>query len=674
MSVADLAAIWFLAALSWLLIGSITPLLTAGHQPIAKRLAHGSACLGGLCGSLAAILVLVSQTTLVLTAWRIMPGLVWRFQVDALSAFFLLVISVVLVAVAVYSDGYVRKYEQKKNVAYLGALLNGFALSMMAVVTVTSSVTFLIAWEVMSLISFLLVMFEHEKEQVRTAGYIYFVMTHIATAFIILSFLIMFGFTDSIEFMVYQQQLMQLPDGIKNMIFLMCLIGFGTKAGVIPLHIWLPRAHPVAPSSISALMSAVMIKTAIYGLMRILVDFFGGGPAWWGQVLLAAGILSAIWGILLALAENDIKRFLAYSSTENIGIILAGLGTALIFKASEQPVMASLALTAALFHILSHAWFKGLLFMGAGSVLYATHTKNINELGGLIRKMPWTAALFLVGGMALAALPPFSGLISEWLILQSLLHLTFDSSGFWLKIAGALALALLALTGAFAAGGIVKQFGTAFLAMPRTQVAEQATEVPRSMRLGMAILAILLVVGGLWPSGILQLTGSVTNRYFGQLDGTRLLWQPVSTVTGGAADMTVLAGVFILSAVLLFGLLRWKFGRGTVVVDETWNCGTPLTPSMEYTGTSYSHPVLMIFQNMLGINRQVAVEREYPYYPKKISHRLQVQANMEAYLYKPLIAAMLALSQRIRTIQNGNLQNYLAYMVGALVIALIWSR
>lgn len=676
MAVADWAAILFITDLVCLLFGSITPLFAIRHQRLANLLAHSSALVAGMSGSAAAVAVLLSKTSITITAWQIMPGFVWRFQVDALSAFFLLVISMILMPVAVYSTGYVTKYEGKKNIAYLGALLNLFALSMIAVVTVSSAFTFLIAWEIMSVVSFLLVMFEHEKSQVRASGYIYLVMTHIATAFITLSFLIMFRYTQSFDFAVYQQLLRSMPVLLQNGIFVMCLIGFGAKAGVIPLHVWLPRAHPVAPSNISALMSGVMIKTALYGLIRIVFDFFGGGQAWWGTVLLVVGLISALWGILLALTENDLKRFLAYSSTENIGIILVGVGGALLFQAHQLPLLGAVALTAALFHILSHAWLKGLLFMGAGSVLYATHTKNMNELGGLIRRMPWTAGLFLIGGMSLAALPPFSGVISEWLILQSMLHVIFDLPGFWFKIGGAVAVGLLALTGAFAAGGVIKQFGISFLAMPRTKAAANAVEVPLSMRFGMGMLALPIVLCGLLPGTVVTLTSSITTEYFAQtLSGTAFLLLPFHEATGGESlSIAWLAAAFVLVCMIGLALLKWKLGSCQVVVDETWNCGSKLEPSMEYSGTSYSHPLVMIFQKLIGINRKVAVEREYRYYPKRITHELTVNANIEAVLYKPLISIMLYLSQRMRTIQDGNLQNYLAYMVGALVIALIWSR
>ncbi|MEG6585360.1 proton-conducting transporter transmembrane domain-containing protein [Dendrosporobacter sp. 1207_IL3150] len=673
MAAVDLAVL-LKTGLLCLIAGSIVPFLAAKSQKAANWAAHGCAFMGGLCGILAAAWVLLTAEVIELPLWEIVSGIEFRLKVDYLSAFFLLVISLITTAAAIYSIGYVSKYNSKKNIAYLGGLMNIFVLSMVAVVTVDSTFAFLIAWETMSLVSFLLVMFEHEKSQVRSAGYIYLVMTHIATAFILISFLLMFTYSNSFDFAVLKKQLPFLPEAIKSVLFLMCLIGFGAKAGIMPLHIWLPRAHPVAPSNISALMSAVMIKTAVYGLLRVTFDFLGGGPAWWGGILLALGLISAVWGILLAITENDIKRFLAFSSTENMGIILAGVGASIIFQANDQPLLAALSLTAALFHVLSHALFKGILFMGAGSVLFAAHTKDINELGGLIHRMPWTAGLFLVGGMSLAALPPFSGFVSEWSMLQSMLHLAFDLDNIWLKIAGVTAAALLALAGAFAAGGVVKHFGTAFLAMPRTKAAEEAIEVPITMRLGIGLLVIPTILFGLWPGVVLKLINNITNRYLSEeITGMMVLSIPFAG-TSETLSMAVIFAAVAALLILVLIVMRLKFGKSNVVIDETWNCGTNLSSDMAYTGTSYSNPLVVIFNRLIRFDRQVEIQSKYDYYPKRISHRFTSSANIENVLYKPVIAMLVHLSQYIKNIQNGNLQNYLAYMVGALVLALICTR
>ncbi|WP_018133523.1 hydrogenase 4 subunit B [Effusibacillus pohliae] len=671
----DLGAVLFGASLVFFLFGGLGAISTSGKPKMANFVSHSGAFFGGLAGALAAIRVLVTGKTMFLSSWRIVPDVVLTFRVDLLSAFFLLIISVLSVAVSVYSIGYVTEYYGKKNVGLLGTGLNLFLLSMVAVVTVDNGITFLLAWELMSLVSFLLVMYEHEKPDVRKAGFVYVTMTHFGTAFLILSFLTLFLFAGSFEFDAFQKVSPQLPVLPKNLVFLMFLIGFGTKAGLIPLHIWLPRAHPAAPGHVSALMSAVMIKTAVYGFLRVGYDVLGGGPAWWGAVVLGFGVISALVGILYGLAENDMKRFLAYSSAENMGIIFMGIGTSLLFYAYHHPVPGALALTAALYHAMNHAIFKGLLFMGAGAVLYAAHTKNVNQLGGLIRRMPWTAVLFLIGGVALSALPPFNGFMSEWATFQSLLHLAFDLENPWWKGIGGLSAALLGLTGALVAGGFVKHFGVAFLAMPRTKKAEQAREVPVSMRLGMAMLAIGSLLLGIWPGFALRVTEGIVGRYFGtKVTGDAIFYVPFTEGSGEALSLAAVLLAFTGLLLVSFVFLHLWVGKSKNQVAETWNCGTPLQPSMAYTGTSYSHPVLMIFQWLYRPRRRVEVRGEYTYYPKRIQHRLQIDSVFESMLYRPLVQIAVFLSQRVRMIQNGNLQSYLAYMIATLILLLLLVR
>ncbi|MFC7443017.1 hydrogenase 4 subunit B [Laceyella putida] len=669
----DLDAFLLSASFVFFLAGGIGGVANNRNPRVANLVSHAGSFLGGIFGIVAAMRVLLLQKTTVLSVWHLVPDVVLTFRVDMLSAFFLFIIFVLAVAVSVYSIGYVTKYYQRKNVGLLGAGLNVFLLSMVAVVTVDNGFSFLLVWELMSLASFFLVMLEHEKSEVRKAGFVYMVMTHFGTMFIVLAFFTLFLFAGNFQFGAFESVGPRLSVGLKSFVFLMAFIGFGTKAGMIPLHIWLPRAHPAAPSHVSALMSAVMIKTAIYGLLRVSYDFLGGGPAWWGAIVLGIGMVSAIIGVLYGLVENDMKRFLAYSSAENMGIIFMGVGTSLLFNAYHHPVPGALALTAALYHVLNHAIFKGLLFMGAGAVLYATHIKNINQLGGLIRRMPWTAGLFLIGGMALSALPPLNGFVSEWATFQSLLHLAFDVENPGWKLIGSLAAAALGLTGAFVAGAVVKHFGIAFLAMPRTSQAEHAREVPLSMRMGMVILALGTMLLGIWPGLVVRVTEGIVRRYFdAEVTGNAMFYIPFVERPGEGLSLGVVLIAFSVLLLLSLVLLRVWVGKSNNHVDETWNCGAPLQPSMEYTGTSYSYPVLMIFKWLYHSRRQVDVRSEHTYFPKHIRHWLQIHSVIESKLYRPLVQLAVFLSRRIRTIQSGNLQSYLAYMIATLILFLLW--
>lgn len=665
----------FSATLVLYAIGSLTAFVSCKRPQMANWTAHTFSFLGGTCGMLTALSALAGKTAGTVSLWQIVNGIPLSFRIDSLSAFFLLIISVVAMAVSVYATGYVSEYYDKKNVGLLGGGLNLFLLSMVAVVTVDNAFAFLIAWELMSVVSFGLVMYEHEREDVRTAGYIYVVMTHVATLFITLSFLALFLFTGTFSFVEFKNIAVGIPAWLRNSIFVMLLIGFGTKAGIVPLHIWLPRAHPAAPSHISALMSAVMIKTAVYGLLRVSLDLFGGGPAWWGALILTAGVVSALLGIVYGLAENDMKRFLAYSSAENMGIIFMGIGAALLFQSFQLPLLAALALTAALYHCLNHAIFKGLLFMGAGSVLFATHTRNINQLGGLIRCMPVTAVLFLVGGLSLSALPPFNGFVSEWAVFQSLFHLSVDVPSLGIKLAGAISVAALGLTGALAAGGMVKHFGTAFLAMPRSEHAEQAQEVPKAMQAGMAMLAVCCVGLGVMPGFVLGIVGNICELLFqNQVQVDTLFSMPFVNNSEGVL-IPVAAGLSIVIVLALtLAFIRRRFGQSQVTIDETWNCGATIKPAMEYSGTSFSNPVLVILQRFVGTRRKVDIHRHYAYYPRRIRHSMETHYSIEELFYRPTVGLTVKLAHKIRVIQNGNLQSYLAYMVLALIFALLWIR
>jgi hydrogenase-4 component B len=385
---------------------------------------------------------------------------------------------------------------------------------MILVICANNAIMFLIVWELMSVISFFLVVYEHEKIETRKAGFIYIVMTHIGTGFILMAFMIFAGISGSFSFETFRAAGLTMTPFLKDIAFLFAFIGFGAKAGIVPFHIWLPYAHPAAPGNVSALMSGVMIKTAIFMLIRVSFDFLGASQSWWGYIMLTAGTISAILGILYAVVEPDMKRMLAFSSIENIGIILIGLGASMIFLASGKIILCAIAMIAALYHLLNHSVFKSLLFMGAGSVLYSTHTKNIEKLGGMIKRMPVSAILILIGVLSISALPPFSGFVSEWLTFQSLL-LTFNLNSNFAIIMLSVSAAFLALTGALAAYCFLKFFGMVFLALPRSENAQHAKEVNIPMLAGMGFLALLSILLGILPAFVLPVLDRIVASFIG---------------------------------------------------------------------------------------------------------------------------------------------------------------
>ena len=660
----------FLSALSCLLAGVILPMVFLRHGRMANAAASVCGAVGGALGMVCGGSVLLAHSEVTLHLWSVTAGLPLILHVDVLGAFFLMLISAVSVAAAFYSYGYNKGYYGQKNVAYLGALINLFALSMMAVVTASSAFSFLIAWELMSIVSFMLVMFEYEKPEVRSAGYLYAAMTHIGTVFLTISFLLFYFYTGSISFDAFRADAAGMPMDVKSAIFVMCLIGFGTKAGLLPLHIWLPRAHPAAPSNVSALMSAVMLKTAAYGMFRVCFDFLGYGEMWWGFVLILVGVLSAVGGILFALNENDMKRFLAFSSAENMGIIFAAMGAGLLFQTQGWNFLAAVAIMAMMLHSISHALFKGLLFFGAGAVLHATHTKDINELGGLIRRMPRTAVLFLVGGMSMAALPPMSGFISEWAVLQSMLRLGFDSATIWVQITGCLAAAALALAGGMALMAVVKQFGVAFLAMPRSEKAEHAHECSLWMQFGMVLLVIPMLAFGLFPQAALSFISGITCKYFfTAVWSDMVLYVPFVEAETVSASMATGSLILILAAVLAG--LRLAVGKGKLRYSPTWNCGTTLTSRMGFNGTSASHSMLKVFRAVSHLTDEAVVTKRHASNPLRMAVGAKADLGAEDKLYRPVVRLTMKLSQYVKRIQDGDLQAYLAYMVCALILALL---
>ena len=679
------------AAFAAYVLGAVGSLLGCRRDGVATVVGFGSALVAGVCAGGAALMALASgesgSAAMFELAPSLLPHLRFWLRLDPLGAFFVLIVSLLAVAISIYSFGYARGYYGRKNVGVLAALYNLLLLATTLVFTASNAFFFLLAWEVMALSAYCLVSFEHEKPETRNAGVLFFVMSHIGTGCLVLGFLLLFQATGlagqevaaAYSFDHFHLLGDRMSPGHRDAAFLLFLVGFGIKAGIVPLHIWLPEAHPVAPSNASALLSGVLIKTGIYGLTRVLFDFLGTPPNWWGVTILTIGTISAVLGVLYALMEHDLKRLLAYHSIENIGIILMGLGAALMFLHTGNPVLATLALVAGLYHTINHAVFKALLFLGAGAVHHATHTRNMEEMGGLIKRMPWTAFCFLVGAVAISALPPLNGFVSEWLTYQSLLQ-GFGSTESLIRILFPLSGAMLALTGALAAACFVKAFGITFLAQPRGQHAADAHEAAPSMIAGMGLLVVACLFLGLFPTtflhwfhGIaLQLTGVDILSQTSLVQGLLLGSSAASSATVSTLGMA-LTGLCLLPVPLV---LWWCFGRRTRTrIGPTWDCGLRgLTPSMEYTATGFSKPIRMIFKALFRPRREVQREYDYsPYFAKTLRFESHIEEAFVTRIYRPLNRTILRLSRRMRALQAGSLQAYLIYIFVTLILLLMFA-
>jgi hydrogenase-4 component B len=516
-------------------------------------------------------------------------------RVDGLSAFFLVVEGLVGVAAGVYGFTYSAHYDGRYSLRLLGATLNILLLSLAIQVTADNALTFLMTWEVVSLAAYVLVLTEHDQDGTVRAANWYLAVTHAGFAALVAAFLLLSAgdVTTSFEAM----RVVVLSPAVRDAVFVLALLGFGAKAGIVPLHVWLPMAHPVAPSHVSALLSGVVIKMGVYGLLRVSLDLLGGGPAWWGGVVLGAGAISALLGVLYALMEHDLKRLLAYHSVENVGIIFIGIGAGLMFHSYGLAALAMLGIVAGLYHTLNHACFKGLLFLGAGAVLQATHTRNMEKLGGLIRRMPRTALCFLVGSAAIAALPPLNGFVSEWLVFQALLGGSAIPQP-EIALAMPLAVAMLALTSGLAVACFVKAFGITFLALPRSAEAEHAREAPPAMQLGMGILALSCLALGVAAFLVVPaLAASVAGLGGLPVAPVRFsLTIPlgVAGAVGEMSPMLVAVGLVLLGGITWIALRLLADGR--LRPGETWGCGrVGQTPRMEYTATAFAEPLRRVF-------------------------------------------------------------------------------
>lgn len=649
----------------------------------SERLARGATSLGAFLGSAAALTiglrVLVTGTeTDLAVPWLLSPLGGFGFHVDALSAWFLVVVAAGGVPASIYGLTYTASYRGRTLRAF-GVFFNVFLATMALVPCASNVLTFLIAWELMSLTSYFLVMAHGESAETRDAGLWYLAMAEFGVLALLPMFLFLAAEGGGLTFADLRAGGAVLSPALRSAVFLLAVVGFGSKAGLVPLHVWLPRAHPAAPSHISALMSGVMIKLGIYGLIRIVFDFMGGGPPWWGGVLLAAGSVSALLGVLYALMEHDLKRLLAYHSVENIGIIVIGLGAGSLLHSYGLSALAAIGFAGALFHTLNHACFKGLLFLGAGNVLHGTHTRNMEDMGGLIRRMPHTAAQFLIGSIAIAALPPLNGFASEWMVFQALLGGTFIPRP-EVAIGFPVAIGMLALTSGLAAACFVKAFGVSFLAMPRSAHASRAAEASPSMRAAGWLLGAACVALGIGSSFVVPILYRVLHGIDGLMPDPTVtppagFWLQAPAALGqvSPAVLALLLGIIILAALAATRLVHRRPAR----LAETWGCGrVSQTARMEYTATAFAEPLRRVFAELYRPTKDlsVTVHPESSLFVQSITYTSEVHPFIEQALYRPVLRAWVAVAARVRRLQGGSVHLYLLYVTLALITALtsVW--
>jgi hydrogenase-4 component B len=643
------------------------------HRPLLVGLLT---CLVGVGGLVAGVAALAGQTWS-MTDTHVLPLSAAMLAVDPLSGAFLLLVGGVAAAVGVYSIGYSRGVDGAGS-RTTQTVLPLFVAAMLLVPTAANVTTFLVLWEVMALSSLILVLAEHRsRPAVREAGLWYGAMTHAGLVAILLGLVVFASAAGGESFTTLREAASQLSPSTRSLVFVLTFLGFGSKAGMVPLHVWLPRAHPEAPSHVSALMSAAMVKLGLYGLIRVGFDLLGGGPRWWGLLVLGFGALSALYGVLQATLATDLKALLANSTTENMGLMLMGVGAAGVFAAEGDRTLASLLMAAAVLHAVNHAGFKTLLFLGAGSVLRATGLRDLDRLGGLAARMPVTTALFGIGALCAAALPPGNGFVSEWLLLQGLIHSLSGTAGVVVAVTMPLAVGVVALTAGLGVAAFVKAFGVGFLARPRSAAAAAATETPISMRAGMGVAAAACAVLALAPT----VAGRPLARVVGVLP-TMADADPVARngvtlhLVGIAGSMSplLIAVALVGCAVGLTALAR-RVGhprpRRTAVM---WGCGgIRLDPRMEYTATSFAEPLGRVFDDVLRPEQDIDVSHyaESHYLVESVRFRQRVPDRIEARLYPPLLGGAQRWGRWASGLQNGSVHRYLAFGFFGLLLVLV---
>ncbi len=602
---------------------------------------------------------------------RLPIGLPWvgaNFRLDALSAFFAVVVNLGGAAASLYGLGYGRhEHEPGRVLPFFPAFLAGMNLVLIA----DDAYTFLVSWEFMSLASWALVMAHHREPGNARAGFVYIVMASFGALALLLAFALLAGPAGAYTFAAMRAS--PVPLGLAGLVLALALVGAGSKAGLVPLHVWLPLAHPAAPSHVSALMSGVMTKVAVYAFVRIAFDLLGPPAWWWSLVVLALAGITAVMGVLYALMQHDLKRLLAYHTVENIGIIFIGLGLALAFKAFDMPSVAALALTAGLLHVFNHSLFKSLLFFGAGAVLTATGERDMEHLGGLIHRMPLTAGAFLVGCVAISALPPFNGFVSEWLTFQAIL-LSPQLPSWGLKLLVPAVGALLALSAALAAACFVKAFGITFLGRPRTKAAERASEVDRFSLTAMFAFAALCLVAGVLPGLFIDGLAPAVHDMVGDRMPvqTGIAWLSIVPIGQSRSSYNgILVFLFITVSATLAAAAIHRFASDVVRRAPAWDCGFPdANPATQYTADSFAEPIRRVFGAFVFRARE-EVDMPAPGEMRPSLLTVTMHDLIWETLYLPIVGVVSNLSVRLNRLQFLTIRQYLSVVFGALVALLL---
>ncbi|MDR2035280.1 MAG: hydrogenase 4 subunit B [Coriobacteriales bacterium] len=661
---------FFLVSAGLFVVGALLALLTGRSEKLSRTLSS----IFGAAASLFALIaggnaiIFCSESLTLATPFAFAP---LPLLINPLTGLLLVVINLLALAAWTFGFSYLREYSGRE-VSVIGFFMSLFIVAMNLLVAVDNVFWFLVFFEIMSLCSYFLVVVKQDEMSVK-AGFLYLVMAHIGFLLIMIAFFIMSSAAGSFDFAVFR--ITDFGPQTASVVFLLTFIGFGIKAGMVPFHTWLPKAHPAAPSQVSALMSGAMIKIGIFGIVKVGLDLLAssGCELWWGLLIVLFGAVSAVFGIIYALTERDIKSLLAYSSIENIGIILLGVGTGFVGVALHLPSLAGLGFLAGLFHLLNHAVFKGLLFMGAGSVIFSTHTRDIEKLGGLIKVMPLTAVCFLCGSLAVAALPPLNGFVSEWFTYQAMFTAAFEGA-LMVRVVFALAAVALVVTGALALATFVKAFGLSFLGAPRTREAHEAREVPFTMKLAKVVLAAFCVGLGLGAPLVVPYIQSISASFLAGspdlLQIGRYLFNPelYAVISPPMIALLLISlGAIVASVALLLH-------RGNVASNrDPWACGYLHETEMPMRPSSFAGQMNTFFKPLFTLRSTITAQSDkfISLFNSSVRGAKKAEDFSDRYVVDSVSSFVKWLALKSKGIEGGNFRVYLLYIVVALLVLLI---